>query len=98
MIANEPEKRSLSNKTTLVSPLFQIALIIISSLILGITLYREINNWSSIVPVPALETINPTTYKKFGGFAFQVTIGLFIEDFNVFDTVKNDFSLSGILW
>src|SRR5436190_2251069 len=85
-------------KSPLVSPLFQITLITISSLFFGLNLYNQINTWEQKDPIPAIETVNPITYKNFGGFAYEVKVGLYLEDFNVFDTVKNDFVLSGIVW
>ena len=85
-------------KNPLVSPLFQIILITLSSLIFSINLYNQINTWKQKDPIPVIETVNPITYKNFGGFAYQVKVGLYIEDFNIFDTVKNDFLLSGIVW
>jgi hypothetical protein len=93
-----PPERIKDNNTKRVSPIFQIILITVSSLILGFTLYTQINTWKQKDPMPALETINPITYKSFGGFALPITAGLYIEDFNVFDTVKNDFVMSGIVW
>lgn len=92
-----PEKK-VSPKIPLVSPLFQISLIGLSSLTFGLNLYNQIQTWKQNDPIPAIETINPVTYKNFGGFAQPIKVGLYIENFNVFDTVKNDFILSGIVW
>src|SRR5271155_2419389 len=47
---------------------------------------------------PEIVHITPVIYKKFGGFANFVTVGLFIDRFQVFDLTNNNFIFSGYVW
>ncbi len=48
--------------------------------------------------MPIIEQINPETLNEFGGFPDEVTVGLFIEQFQTFDILHNEFMFNGIIW
>lgn len=48
--------------------------------------------------MPQVEQINPETLNEFGGFPDEVTVGLFIEQFQTLDILHNDFMFNGIIW
>jgi hypothetical protein len=54
--------------------------------------------FKSIDPSISYQTMNPTTFKEFGSFSNAVGIGLYIDDFEQFNIVKNEFLFTGQIW
>ena len=88
-----------AKKTLLViSPAYQVMLILIGSLILSIFFYKQLGQFRFLDKKPDIYTITPDIYDKFGGFASAVNIGLEIANFETFDMTENKFVFSGIIW
>jgi hypothetical protein len=89
---------NIHRNNRLVSPWFQVILIAVSLIIIGYSFYVRINSFRPQDPMPIIKIINPAAFKNFGGFASEVNVGLIINEFEVFDLVRNDFVFTGELW
>jgi hypothetical protein len=47
---------------------------------------------------PIFSTISPQTFKQFGEYPDTIRIGLYINEFQKFDIIKNEFIFSGVIW
>jgi len=90
--------QTLNSSTTRVSPLFQIICILLSASIITLMLYIASHNTQATEPMPLVEQINPETLTEFGGFPDEVTVGLYIEQFQTLDILHNNFMFNGIIW
>jgi len=81
-----------------VPPLFQIIMILVSFTIIGSTLYNQLNYVAYHEQQPQLEIVTPQKIAEFGGFPDIVKVGLYIDQFQKFDLIKNEFIFSGIIW
>jgi hypothetical protein len=103
-LESSDEKNSPNNKNDkedprpTVSPLYQIVLIMISSIILSALFYHREHTFKIQDPLTPYSTINPKSFKEFGGFANDIRVGLYISEFEEFDIVKNSFIFSGQIW
>lgn len=80
------------------SPLFQLLMISLSTIILTIVMYRAIFEFNSLEKTPVISPLTPGYLKEFGGTPAIVNVGLFIKDFSEFDMTKNEFVFSGTVW
>jgi hypothetical protein len=49
-------------------------------------------------PRVAYNVITPTKFKEFGSFSNEVPVGLYIDDFEQFNIIKNEFVFTGQIW
>lgn len=82
----------------IISPLFQFSLIILSSILLTFSLYRGLVTFTSSDSIPPLETISPQKLASWGSTPSIVRVGLYIDTFQIFDVVKNNFIFTGSIW
>jgi len=80
-----------------VSLIFQFFMVIVTSIILMFSIYRASYLYTTSDAAPALIAMTPKTIERFGGSPSGVQVNLFINDFTIFDPVKNDFEFNGIL-
>lgn len=85
------------NRVT-IPPLFQILLIAISFVCISAALIKGLYNFNTSDKQPQLEIVTPEKISEFGGFPDKVTVGLYIDQFQEFDIVKNHFVFTGTLW
>ena len=81
----------MEEKKTIVSPLFQLILIIASLFFLSTIFYMRYHMFHSHDETPAIYTISPDTFKQFGEFPEDIRVGLYINEFQKFDITKNEF-------
>jgi hypothetical protein len=81
-----------------VSPLFQFVLIIASALLMTVALYRGIISFTTFDVAPPMEIVSPQKLIEFGGSPGIAKVGLYIDQFQTFDMVKNEFIFSGSIW
>lgn len=91
-------KKSSEHKPAPVSPLYQIFFIILSATIIGICLYSNLNTFHMINDQPSIERITPAKFRELGSFPSFITTGLHINKFEIFDVIKNQFLIDGIVW
>ncbi|MBA3954743.1 hypothetical protein H0X48_05490 [Candidatus Dependentiae bacterium] len=77
---------------------FQLIMLCITSLLLGITIYHSTKNFNSLDQMPELFPITPAHLEEFQGTPTTVEVGLYIKDFPEFNVLKNEFVFSGIIW
>lgn len=83
--------------SNVVSPVFQCILIFISTIILIFSFYHAFNTFSSSDIAPKIHIVTPQELIAFGSPS-KVKAGLFIEQFQKFDMVKNQFIFAGSVW
>lgn len=90
---------SMSEKKTVqVSPVFQVILILLSSLIIAYATLNRLTRFVSRDEAPLIKSVTPKQLLQFGGFPGIVSIGLYISEFQKFDVIGNDFIFSGTIW
>jgi hypothetical protein len=77
---------------------FQVICIVLSLAWFTFVINRRLAMFNPQEQGPELVHITPPIYKKFGGFANFVTIGLFIDRFQTFDITNNAFVFTGYVW
>ena len=77
---------------------FQLACIAIASLCMGILILKTLGGFRSFDEPPQLLPITPERAIAFGGTPATVNVGLTINNFSVFDIIKNEFEFTGTLW
>lgn len=77
---------------------FQVLCVVISLMWFTFIINRRLAIFNPLEQGPEIVHITPPIYKDFGGFANFVTVGLFIDRFQVFDITNNNFIFSGYVW
>lgn len=91
-------KKLSNDKPAPVSPLYQIIFILISAATIGACLYYNLGKFHMIDDQPNIQSITPAKFKEFGGFPSFITTGFHINKFEIFDVIKNQFLVDGIIW
>jgi len=81
-----------------VSVIFQFIMIGITTTVICLSIYWPSKFFYANDLSPVIMGITPQLISKFKGTPGVVSTGLYIDDFSVFDTVKDDFIFSGIVW
>lgn len=81
-----------------VGVVFQFILIVTTSIIFALFVRHATFMFTSSDPHLELKKFTPKILNKFGGNSNIVSTGLVINDFLVFDPVKNDFIFKGTIW
>jgi len=82
-----------------VSPYLQIVLIVLSASVICFFLYRRLfDTFVQSDAKPPVEIITPAKVYEFGGFQGIIKVGLYLNQFEKFDMIKNDFVFTGIIW
>lgn len=81
-----------------VSLLFQFVLILLTSLIVGVCIYRSFSYFSPNEAPVVIEKLTPKLLEQLGGHPGIITAGVTIDDYLVFDPVKDDFTFIGTVW
>lgn len=82
----------------IISPLFQASFITLSAIIIISAFIIRVNMFKSEDEPVVLEYISPHNFRLFGGFPLAVKVGLQIDRFHEFSTIKNQFQFAGHLW
>lgn len=82
----------------LVSPIFQVAFILLTAVSLCAMFGYRFYFFKSRDPVVQCETISPQKFKEFGAYSNEVGVGLQIDAFETFDIVKNEIVFAGQVW
>ena len=77
---------------------FQLACIAVSSLFMGMLILMALGGFRSFDEPPQLLPITPKKVIDFGGTPATVKVGLTINNFSVFDIIKNEFEFTGTIW
>lgn len=91
-------KTDIRNENTIVSPLFQVIGITISSIFFLLIAYAPISEFNSQDVQPLLKTLEPSVSKEIANIQTPVKVGLQIKDFPIFNMTRNEFEVSGVLW
>lgn len=86
------------DQTRVVSPLFQLGLIMISTTLLAIAISYRLALFRIKDPRPEIDIVTPLSLAEFGGFVDTIQTGLYVDRFQTFDMVNNKFVFTGILW
>lgn len=89
---------SQTHERQLIPPLFQIGCMIITSFLLIAMFGYRFSLFRSRDPRIAYNVITPKKFKEFGSFSNQVPIGLYIDEFEQFNIIKNEFLFAGQIW
>jgi hypothetical protein len=81
-----------------VPPFFQIGLGIFTALFLTLIFGYRFTLFKSHDPRVVFKTITPLKFKEFGNFGNEVGIGLYIDQFEQFNIIKNEFLFTGQVW
>ncbi len=74
---------------------FQILLLVISFIVLGVSLYRPINHFYPIDSKPGISLLTPEADQP---SIVHIKTGLNITDFLKFDAIKNEYTVNAIIW
>ncbi|MCA9507747.1 MAG: hypothetical protein KC505_04915 [Myxococcales bacterium] len=80
------------------SPLFLSLVVLITVCLLALSFYLRVSYFYSTDKAFIYEQVTPKVLKQFEGFPDLITVGLNIEQFQVFDVAKDNFEFSGTLW
>jgi hypothetical protein len=94
-MVNEEKKEV---EKTIVSPVFQLVLIVLSSVIIFTVIFHRLHVFKTTDRRPDYEVITPKKIAQFGTLPAVIQVGLNIDHFQVFDMVRNNFIFSGIIW
>jgi hypothetical protein len=84
-------------KALLISPIFQLILIGITTLsIIGI-LYISISRFNPLDKIPQVKTLTPEKILEFGNPA-PTKVGMYIKDYPVVDFVGGNFAINAMVW
>lgn len=81
-----------------VSPLFQVVLMLCTTVFLLIVMYQPYAAFYPLEPVPTIKALSPDVIKNFGGNPAKLVIGLSIDRFSQFDLLTGKCTFSGTLW
>jgi hypothetical protein len=81
-----------------VSLSFQFTLITITIVVFSYCIYKSFTSFATRETPIKIKKLTPQLIKQFGEPPGQIDIGLIINDFLTFDTVKNDFVAVGTVW
>lgn len=88
-----------TNERIPVPPYLQMILVGISVVVISFFLYQRLfNNFIHTDIKPPIEIITPAKVYEFGGFQGVIKVGLYLNQFEKFDIIKNDFVFTGIIW
>ena len=94
-----PSLHSPESPRTQVKATRQVILIFISmTCIMGLLFWRTDGIFRAFDQMPELHPITPEKITEWGGFSGVVNVGLYIDEFQRFSMVGNQFVLDGILW
>ena len=82
----------------LVPPFFQIILIVLTTALLGYMLHQRLNIFHSTDPLPTIQLLTPKKFQEFGAYAREIDIGFYLDEFENFNLVDNDFLFTGQIW
>lgn len=91
-------KPSSYSKQEVVSPLFQLCLIIFSIISLSFIYYKRQSVFQAGDEKPNISIISPETFKQFGDFPGTIQTGLYINQFQKFNITQNEFTFNGTIW
>lgn len=81
-----------------VSVPFQLALILVSIVLLSVIYGKKLNTLSTVETIVPLHDYNPESLMQFGSFYTLITTGLSIDQYEVFDVINNNFIIAATLW
>lgn len=81
-----------------VSPQFQLFFIVVSFICVSFFLHYRTSTFNFTDEAPQIELITPQKLTEFGGNTNHVKTGIYINQFEKFDIVKNEFTFSGFIW
>lgn len=87
---------TITRKT--VPPFFQLLLILVSLPLVGWAFYNALSSDKTFDPKPHILQVTPEKVAAFGGFQSTVKVGLFIDQFQEFNIVTDNFVFTGIVW
>jgi hypothetical protein len=82
----------------LIPPLFQIGCMFFTSLLLTAMFGYRFSFFKERDPRIAYNIITPAKFKEFGSFSNEVPVGLYIDEFEQFSIIKNEFVFTGQVW
>ncbi len=91
-------KSSPSPTRERVSPYYQTALIIFTTIVLIIASYIRMQSFRVFDEPISYQSLTPSKLKEFGGAPEFIDVGLHIDRFQEFNVTKNSFILNGSLW
>jgi hypothetical protein len=98
MATKSEKKLEQTNVPFVISPLYQLVLILISFACISVALSEQVGIYHFLDPKPNMYTITPQVYAEYGGFASIINVGLEIGDFESFDVTNNSFTFNGVVW
>lgn len=87
-----------TKRSSVVSPCFQIICICVSGVFILIGLHRGLLQSHIQEDVLPLQYITPITVKQNNSIPNIIKTGLYIQEFQTFDIIKNNFLFTGIVW
>lgn len=81
-----------------VSPIFVVALIICSAIILASIYGRRLAEFKSVDTIERPHAFDPRKLSEFGNFQTKVLVGLYVNSYEEFDMIKNHFVMVADIW
>jgi hypothetical protein len=82
----------------LIPPLFQIGCMFLTTLFLTTMFGYRFSFFKERDPRIPYNVMTPTKFKEFGSFSNEVPVGLYIDEFEQFSIIKNEFVFTGQVW
>lgn len=82
----------------LISPLFQVTFIILTTIIISWSFYYRLAFFKAHDKLPQYQVITPAKFREFGAFANEINVGLYIDEYENFNLLDNDFTFTGKIW
>lgn len=94
----ESENRVILFLRQIVYPQYQIVMICITTSLALLIGYQFANKFHSLDPESTMYSVTPQKIREWGTQPTEVSVGLHIINFPIFDIVKNNFVFDGIVW
>ncbi len=82
----------------IVRPQYQVAMLIITSIIVLLLGARAVVLFNPLEPYPEIKSVTPEKIKEWGGDPVVVDVGLYITNWHQFKIVENIFVFDGVIW
>ena len=81
-----------------IRPIIQVLFIALSIGVIWYCLSKRLNVFMTNDPKPSIIYVTPEIYNDFGGFPDNIQVGLYINQFRVFNITNNEFDFDAIIW
>ena len=82
----------------IVRPHYQVMALVLTFMVILFFGWKAIRQYRPLEQWPEVQSVVPEKIKEWGGEPVVVDVGMYLTNWRVFDVVKNDFTVEGVVW